>query len=329
MTDVTIRSARDWTDARRTAIGAGRAFPDRRPEDGFFQARVEEAPALPLENSLLLTVDGELAGGLQVYERSVVLGGAPVTAAAIGNVFTVPEYRGEGYGARLLEGTRAFLAEKGYPFSMLLTGHRGFYEDVGWQPCPSPVSVVADAAPLKLDDGRGEWRAFDPDADLDAFLDVYRAGVDREGRFLRPRALLEGWTFASAKRVLDPGSVRLRVRDGDVVGYLVRRSDDEGVLRCLEAVPGESTDADAFAVACWNALASDADRVAWHGGLPEGLRAPVRSAGGSVHEETDDHCFVQVHDERVIEALLGVATTDGLVEHLAGSDWYWTDVDAF
>lgn len=331
--DVTVRSARNWDEVRRTAVGAGRAFDGRRPEGRFFHERVVGAPALPMENTLLLFVDGDLASSLQVYERSAVVGGAPVTAGAIGNVFTLPEHRGEGRGTRLLEFAREFLAEKGYPFSMLLSGLDEFYGGAGWRACPSTVGVVDDPPTLASDGGgdggAGEWRAFDPDEDLDAVLATYREGVDREGRFIRPRSLWEGWTFAPEKEVVDPERVRLRVRDGRVTGYLVRR-DREGVVHCQEtAFRGPADERAAFDAACWNELAASADRVAWHPPLPAGLRDDVAAAGGEVTETTDDHCMVQVHDARALDALAGVTTTAGLVEHLRDSDWYWSGVDAF
>lgn len=325
--EVTVRSARHWDEVRRTAVGAERAFDDRRPEGIFFHDRIVRAPALPLENTLCLFVDGRLAGALQVYERSVVVGGVPLTAAAIGNVFTLPEYRGEGYGARLLEATRAFLTEQGYPFSVLLSGHDGFYEGSGWRVCPSTVTTVADASAVPGAPS-GTWRSFDPETDLDAVAEIYRDWVAHEGHFLRPRSLWEQWTFAPEKAVLDPDAVRVRVRDGRPVGYLVAREED-GRTDCLEVAFRAGTDRQAFAAACWNELADADARIGWHPPLPDSLRTALADDGASVSEITTDHCMMQVHDSRALDALVNVETTEQFVEHLADSDWYWSAVDAF
>jgi GNAT superfamily N-acetyltransferase len=326
MPEVTVRSAQSWEEVRRTAAGAGRAFDGRSAAGPFFRARTVDAPALPLENTLLLFVEGDLAGGLQVYERSAVLGGAPLTVGAIGNVFTLPAYRGEGHGSRLLEATREFLAEKGYPLSLLLTGIHEFYEGAGWRVCPSPVQVVADPPSLDANPA-GEWRGFDPAADLDGVAATYREGCDREGRLLRPRSLWEGWVVDPETAVLDPGQVRRYVRDGRTVGYLVRE-DGEERTGCVE-IGYRGENAAAFRAACWNELAAEAAAVEWHPPMPESLGAEIAGAGAEVRETPDDHCMVQVHDARALATVAGVETTAALVAHLGESDWYWSGVDAF
>lgn len=328
MTDISIRSARSWGEVGRTAAGAGRAFEGRNAAGSFFRARTVDAPALPLENTLMQFVDGDLAGALQIYERTIALGGVPCPVGAIGNVFTLPAYRGEGLGRRLLDAACEFLAAQGYPASVLRTSLHEFYSGAGWRVCPSPIHVVVD--PPRLDGKAGEWTDFDPAADLDVLATIYRDGTDREGRFLRPRALWEGWTFDPETEILDPGQVDLYRHEGRVVGYLVSQTTN-GTTECLEVAyrgPGEMLGT--FSAACWNKLAGeDPAEINWRPSLPDELRAGLEAAGAEIEPTADELCMVQVHDERPLAQLVGVTTTAGLVEHLWGSDWYWSAVDAF
>lgn len=328
MTNISIRSARSWTEVGRTAAGAGRAFDGRNAAGSFFRGRTVDAPALPLENTLVLFVDDDLAGALQIYERRLELAGVPLPAGAIGNVFTLPAYRGEGHGRRLLDAAREFLAEKGYPVSLLRTSIHEFYGGAGWQVCPSPVHVVVD--PPGLDATAGEWTDFDPDVDLDTLAAVYREGTDREGRFRRPRSLWDGWTFDPRTEVLDPEQVDLYLHEGRCVGYLVSQPKN-GATECLEvAYRGPSGMAGEFYAACWNELVADEPaEINWRPSLPEDLHAGLEAAGVEIERTANERCMVGVHDERPLARLVDVTTTAGLVDRLRGSDWYWSEVDAF
>lgn len=89
-----IRSATDWDEVAQTAVCASRAFPDETA--ALFHSRTSNAPSLPLENTLLLLLDGEITSSLQIYERRIQFGNRLALAGAIGNVLTLPEYRGKG-----------------------------------------------------------------------------------------------------------------------------------------------------------------------------------------------------------------------------------------
>jgi hypothetical protein len=92
MSDSTVRSARDWDEVRQTAVPAGRAFPDRKPEGSLFEDLILGASSLPLENTLLVEAEA-LIGALRVYERQMYFGERKLWVGGLGNVFVLPEHR--------------------------------------------------------------------------------------------------------------------------------------------------------------------------------------------------------------------------------------------
>lgn len=334
---VTLRPARDWEEVRRSVVGAGRAFSGRKPEGSFFGERVLRAPALPLENTVLLFRDGELASSLQFYERQLSLAGRRVWAAALGNVYTLPEYRGEGYGTRLLRYSRELIEEKGYAVSLLLSGRHGFYGTVGWEVmacsrlrCPEP-----DRRPAS---GGGDWEPFEADRHLERVRELYRAAERRtDGRVARPRPLWTDWILAEGTEVFSEDDL-LVYREGDTVeGYLVFEPVEEGVA-CRELVysgngngNGNET-TNTVRAAAWNALVERTPGgLVWDppaGGLADDLDA----AGQPVESESRDHCMVQLHDPDLVSAVVGesIATTADLRAYVTADDrWYWSAVDQF
>jgi GNAT superfamily N-acetyltransferase len=321
--DVQIRPARSWDEVRRTAVTAGQAFDDRRPAGPFFHARIVDAPGLPLENTLLLTVDGTLAGGLQIYERQVTVGTGTVTAGAIANVHVLPEFRGQGLSKRLLAGTNAFLEDRGYALSILGAAIHDLYADAGWTSLPHEETLLE--APTTVDGGASErLRPYRHDADLPAVVRCYRsdhAGVT--GRFRRPEWLWRGWMLDPETKVLDPDQLRVYEEDGAVTGYAVLDGAGES---CIEtAYAGD--DRETFQRTCWNAVAADADSVEWHPALPPAVEAAV----GTGETSLDDHMMVRGYDWETLSAVSGteVRDTDALVEVVTDGEWYWSDVDAF
>ena len=314
-----IGSATDWDEVERTAACAGRAFPDESAE--FFRRRTLNAPSLPLENTLMLRLDGEIASSLQIYERRLWLGGRLVTAGAIGNVLTLPEFRGEGHAGRLLDAAVEFMCEKGYALSLLI-GDPGFYSRLGWEPLPDERHVVAD--PARVSGSGGRWVAFDPERDLDRLVGIRRAETGGiAGSLSRPAYLWRGWTLA---HLVETDDVRLYEVDGEVRGYLVRGERD-GAAICREiGWDGAAEDRSGFLAACWNALADGADRIRWDPPLPGFVDGAETT---SLEATTGEAPMVRIH-----EAVAGAdgevpGSTAAFVEHLDGTDWHLSDLDKF
>ena len=324
-TEPEIRSATNWGEVAETAARAGRAFPNE--SAAFFRRRTLSAPALPLENTLLLLLDGEIASSLQIYERRVLLGERFVPVGAIGNVMTLPEYRGEGYASRLLDTAVAFMSEKGYALSLLI-GDPGFYSRLGWEPLPDTRHVVTDPD-LAPGETEGRWLAFDPDRYLDQVAEIRRAETDRvDGALSRPSYLWRGWTLA---HLVGPDDVRLYEVSGEVWGYLVGGEDgDTNVCREI-GWNGPSTGHTDFVEACWNLLAEGAaDRIRWDPPLPDFVRGAGRSTEPtSLELMTGEAPMVRVHEAVAEVDRVVPDSTTTFVERLAGTDWSLSDLDKF
>lgn len=324
---VTVRPARDWDEVRRGAEVASEAFPNRTPDEPFFFERTLSAPMLPLENTRLVLVDGEVAGQLQVYERRVTIGGRAAWAGALGNVCTRPEYRGEGLGRRLVDDTVAFLREKDYALSLLLTGDRlrSFYRASGWVDLPRARHRLT----LPADGGDGSaFAAFDADAHLDDVARIHRTVArDRDGAVRRTRSDWTEW-------VLDPDAAvgssedELAVyrADGSVTGYLAWGPRD-GTTTCLElGHDGEDDEAFFGSVVDFLAARADGREVGWYPPVLDGL-SDVRDV--TVTTETSLGAMVQAHATDELSALAGerLDTSGALSDRLA--PLHWSPLDAF
>jgi GNAT superfamily N-acetyltransferase len=82
---------------------------------------------------LLAEVNGQIAAGIQIVPRPMVLAGVvELNASGLGNVFCHPPFRGTGLMSALLEGTLARLEAEGYAIN-LLGGDRLRYGRFGWE----------------------------------------------------------------------------------------------------------------------------------------------------------------------------------------------------
>ena len=330
--EITLRPARDWAEVRTSAVGAGRAFSGRKPEGPFFAERTLSAPALPLDNTVLLFRDGGLVSSLQIYERQLSLAGRRVWAGALGNVYTLPEHRGEGYGSRLLEYARDVIEEKGYALSVLLSGRQGFYRRAGWEVMAYPRLRYADPGPLPAPSSPGGWEPFETDRHLERVRELYRAAERRtDGRVTRPRSLWTDWILAAGTEVLSEESF-LVYREGDAIeGYLAWEPTDSGVA-CRELVHSAAGTGRARAARtrAWNALVErTSGDVLWE---PAAGDLAARVGTESVETERRDHCMVQLHDPDLVAAVTGtsIATTADLREYVTDDGgWYWSAVDQF
>lgn len=324
---VEIRSASDWNEVEETAARAGRAFPDETFE--LFRRRTMDAPSLPLENTLLLLVDGEIASSLQIYQRRCFLGGRLEHVGAIGNVMTLPEHRGDGHASTLLRSAVSFLVERGVPVSFLI-GDPGFYSRLGWRRLPSTKCVVADPStlPSRSDNG-SKWLPFDADQHLTQLVSLYRRSFGEEdGTFARPSALWNGWIF---RELADPNDVLLYEEGGDVRGYLAY-SETGAAAVCHEiAYLGE--DEERFRIDCWNALSErERKRTVWEpplGVLADSLAdAAVTRSRETMLDSTGETPMVHLHDGCSLDGGR-VDSTAELAGRIARPDWSWSTLDTF
>jgi predicted acetyltransferase len=322
-----IRSASDWDEVEETAARAGRAFPDETFE--LFRRRTMDAPSLPLENTLLLLIDGEIASSLQIYQRQCFLGGRLEHVGAIGNVMTLPEHRGDGHASTLLRSAVSFLVERGVPVSFLI-GDPGFYSRLGWRRLPSTKRVVADPPTLpSRSDADATWIPFDAADHLDELVSVYRRSFgERDGTFARPFTLWNGWIF---RELVDRDDVLLYEEGGEIRGYLAYSVTGEAVV-CHE-IGYLGGDEERFHIDCWNAIRErERERIVWE--PPLGVVADSLADAGATRSEetmldaTGEAPMVRLHDGCSLDGGK-VNSTAELADQIVGPDWFWPTLDKF
>ena len=87
------------------------------------------------EHLLVAELDGRLVSQMGVREGTLWIGGHPFFAGLVGTVCTVPEWRGNGIGARMIQASSAWMADRGIEMSYLHTSPRryAFYGRQGYR----------------------------------------------------------------------------------------------------------------------------------------------------------------------------------------------------
>lgn len=81
-------------------------------------------------------VDGKLVSAVTICKRAVACGDLHLTMGGIGNVATLPDYRGHGYNTECLKRAVAVMEADAMDFSLLGTGINDYYARVGFATLP-------------------------------------------------------------------------------------------------------------------------------------------------------------------------------------------------
>lgn len=98
---------------------------------------------------LTLSVEGQLAGRLAVFDRQVSVGGEIAKVGGIGGVATKAEFRHRGVASALLSRAAAFMKDDlGVEFGYLLCRHEvsPVYAKLGWIRVPGPTTFARAGA---------------------------------------------------------------------------------------------------------------------------------------------------------------------------------------
>lgn len=210
-------------------------------ERAFFQERIDYDPFYALETTFIARVDGELAGAIQIFPYEAYWGAARVLVGGIGNVATLPRFRGRGIAQLILRQQILWMDRMGFDLSHLFTGIPTFYAQMGWR-------TFADGEGYRIADGPPG----PPPSDLRI----------REGDFVRDRTILADLYDAASPAVTlawvrTPGywkglarwQARLKPllwiaeQGGEALAYVVggRRRDQSPYLREAIVRPGFET----------------------------------------------------------------------------------------
>lgn len=99
--------------------------------------------------SVILEEGGEVVAHVGVVDRTIAVGGVPLRAAGVQNVFVVPEARGRGLSAVIMELSMREAAARGYDVGLLFCVHalEKVYAACGW-------INLGERETVRVEDGR-------------------------------------------------------------------------------------------------------------------------------------------------------------------------------
>ncbi len=160
------------------------------------------------EHSWVAEQGSRLLAHLRVFDREIRVGGERLRVAAIGNVITAPDQRGQGHAGRLLEAMLKEIPNEGFAYSLLRAYRPALYEHFGWVPIGEEV-VRAELPPF--DSASVTIEPF-ADHDLPEVMRLYeRTNAQRTGPTIRSPEYWRG---------------QLEWLEEDRDGFLVARSED-------------------------------------------------------------------------------------------------------
>lgn len=186
------------------------AFADT--DTSHFARYLDEDPCLGTADTLVAVDGGRLVSAVQIFTRTIRLGGEGVLLGGIGSVATHPSYEGRGQATELLRRAIVEMHGRGMALSLLFTGRPSFYERLGWMSIPHSLLVVR----ARRAGGERVGRAFGS-ADLPEVKRLYQLYSGA-----RPGVTLRDDTYWSAQlRFAGNPDERFRVceRGGRVVAY--------------------------------------------------------------------------------------------------------------
>lgn len=101
---------------------------------------------------VLVFCDGELASTLAITLRAARVGGTVVRLAGIGNLMTLPPWRGRGLATRAMEEAARFMRESlqvEFGFLLCSADLVPYYRALGWRPLDAPVCFDQPSGPQR------------------------------------------------------------------------------------------------------------------------------------------------------------------------------------
>jgi len=149
------------------------------------------------ESYRVLESNGKIVSALHISQHRIQIGSSVITKADVGEVSTLPEHQGKGFGTQLMEETVRWMRQEGFHLSRL-GGYTKFYRRFGWIHFPRgfiefPLAGLTSRGGHTAPDGflradyPGQIRPYHPTADYLAHYRLYgefnhnRTGAQPQG----------------------------------------------------------------------------------------------------------------------------------------------------
>jgi predicted acetyltransferase len=244
MEEITVRPIKDEQELETVYRVWETAFPE---EKQFFERRLQSEDKYDPETTWVAAVEGEIGAAVQVFPYKAWMSDIQVKIAGIGNVATLPQYRGRGLTHAILHEQIKWMYKQGYDLSLLYTGIPAFYEKAGWH----TVEELFYNVPLKNIQLDTELAfaytiASFSDQDLDGVRQVYRScNKHRTGARIRTE---EYWQKLM-NRANDPHADFLTAKEsGRIIAYVWTGNTNESEMQIQELCYAEGGEAAALSL---------------------------------------------------------------------------------
>lgn len=193
------------------------------------------------ENSLIVKIDGEIAGALELFPQTLRLHGTRVPACYVAGVRVAPEYRSCGVSASLMKYAHEVMRLRGVVVSLLTPFSYDFYRRMGYEVCYWLKYYELEQTQLPKSTRRTCFRRLDLDSwqEMD---EVYR-GFCREKNACMERDC-QDWEFMFRMLELSGGKVYgAYAADNSLAGYLALLQDTSSfaIQELVCSAPSDAT----------------------------------------------------------------------------------------
>ena len=273
-------------------------FQGPRPEE--YKSSLED-PFYEPHDRLLAKRGSKIVAHVHLTHRVMRFGSTSIPVAGLNWLGTLPEYRGQGLGRRLVDAAEKRMAGQGALVGLLSTAIPHFFRHTGWALCgrrSRSQNGVRDV--LGALSARGllhrqrrrlsirPWRRME----RDALVRIYNQNLDGQFGLLQRSDAYWDWlinrgAYDQINVALDgPDLLELEEVTAPIVGYSVTRGDQ--IVELFTAPDESRADVQLLARACGDAIERGRHWITFHGSPRDRLHKLFRIAGGTTDYTEDD-----------------------------------------